>query len=271
MGVLMRRALVLLAGTAIIVLHAAASSWAQTATPTGRRDCSDFSTQAEAQAFFEQNGGPANDPFNLDVDNDGKACEGLPGGTATTAPTTSPGATAAPTATPSTTLPRNGAPTAAIALSGLTFLEAGYGLTLAAKRIGVRRRALPLFLMRKLVRAAHEGEAEVPIMEDVFLVRRPRTFAEVMPARPPEPARTPTPVFVDDGRPLISVVDDGGESPTADVRTTATEMDVLNGDSTHDTHSVLAWVEWPYFTTPSPDGGSYVERPREDSNLRHPV
>ena len=269
----MRRALLLLAGTTIIVLHATASSWAQTPTASGRKDCSDFATQQAAQAFFEQNGGPANDPFNLDVDNDGKACEGLPGGTAgaSATPTISPGATVAPTATPSTTLPRNGAPTAAIALSGLTCLEAGYGLTLAAKRIGVRRRALPLFLMRKLVRAAHQGESEVPIMEDVFLVRRPRTFAEVTPARVLEPVSAPMPLVIDDGRPLISVVGDGGESPTAEeTLTEPTEMDVLtNGHDTHDTHSVLAWVEWPYFT-PSPHDGSYGERPREDSNLRHP-
>ncbi len=268
---MMQRALVVIAGTAIIVLHAATSGWAQTPTATGRKDCSDFSFQEDAQAFFQQNGGPGNDPFNLDVDNDGKACEGLPLRSGSASPTTSPGATVAPTATPSTTLPKNGAPTAAIALSGLTFLEAGYGLTLAAKRIGVRRRALPLFLMRKLIRAAHEGEEEVPIMEDVFLVRRPRTMAEMMPARPPEAAPAPMPLFVDDGRPLISVVDDGGESPTTkESFTNATEMDVLNGDSVHDTHSVLAWVEWPYFT-PEPSNGSRATRPREDSNLRHPV
>ena len=42
------------------------------------RDCSDFDTQAEAQAFFEQAGGPARDPHRLDGDGDGKACESLP-------------------------------------------------------------------------------------------------------------------------------------------------------------------------------------------------
>ncbi len=39
------------------------------------RDCRDFSTQQEAQRFFEQ-AGPG-DPHNLDADNDGIACEGL--------------------------------------------------------------------------------------------------------------------------------------------------------------------------------------------------
>lgn len=41
------------------------------------RDCSDFVTQAEAQAFFEAAGGPARDPHRLDRDRDGVACESL--------------------------------------------------------------------------------------------------------------------------------------------------------------------------------------------------
>ena len=44
------------------------------------RDCSDFTTQLEAQRFFEQAGGPAQDPHRLDGDGDGRACESLPGG-----------------------------------------------------------------------------------------------------------------------------------------------------------------------------------------------
>ncbi len=42
------------------------------------RDCSDFSTQAEAQAFYISCGGPASDPHRLDREKDGKACETLP-------------------------------------------------------------------------------------------------------------------------------------------------------------------------------------------------
>ena len=42
------------------------------------RNCDDFATQAEAQAFFLSEGGPANDPHGLDADNDGIACESLP-------------------------------------------------------------------------------------------------------------------------------------------------------------------------------------------------
>lgn len=44
----------------------------------GDRDCSDFSTQQEAQEFFESEGGPYDDFHNLDRDGDGEACESLP-------------------------------------------------------------------------------------------------------------------------------------------------------------------------------------------------
>jgi endonuclease YncB( thermonuclease family) len=42
------------------------------------RDCSDFSTQAQAQKFFIDAGGPSKDPHRLDADGDGIACESLP-------------------------------------------------------------------------------------------------------------------------------------------------------------------------------------------------
>ena len=38
-------------------------------------DCTDFDSPADAQAFYEENGGPVYDPFNLDADADGQACE----------------------------------------------------------------------------------------------------------------------------------------------------------------------------------------------------
>lgn len=41
-------------------------------------DCEDFAFQREAQAFFEAAGGPEEDPFILDEDQDGRACELLP-------------------------------------------------------------------------------------------------------------------------------------------------------------------------------------------------
>lgn len=42
------------------------------------RDCSDFATHAEAQAFYEAAGGPEVDPHRLDRDGNGIACEDLP-------------------------------------------------------------------------------------------------------------------------------------------------------------------------------------------------
>ncbi len=41
------------------------------------KDCKDFLTHAEAQAFFIKNGGPKHDPHRLDKDKDGIACEAL--------------------------------------------------------------------------------------------------------------------------------------------------------------------------------------------------
>ncbi len=41
---------------------------------SGDRDCSDFSSQAAAQDFYEANGGPQRDPHRLDADGDGLAC-----------------------------------------------------------------------------------------------------------------------------------------------------------------------------------------------------
>lgn len=41
------------------------------------KDCSDFSSWEEAQAFFEAAGGPERDPHRLDQDGDGLACESL--------------------------------------------------------------------------------------------------------------------------------------------------------------------------------------------------
>lgn len=45
------------------------------------RDCGDFDSQPVAQRFFRAAGGPEEDPHRLDGDDDGIACESLPGGT----------------------------------------------------------------------------------------------------------------------------------------------------------------------------------------------
>jgi endonuclease YncB( thermonuclease family) len=55
---------------ALLVLHSPSEVRA------ADRDCSDFSTQREAQTFYES-AGPG-DPHRLDADGDGKACESLP-------------------------------------------------------------------------------------------------------------------------------------------------------------------------------------------------
>jgi len=44
----------------------------------GDKDCTDFATHADAQAFFISQGGPGSDPHRLDADHDGLACESLP-------------------------------------------------------------------------------------------------------------------------------------------------------------------------------------------------
>ncbi len=47
---------------------------------TDEYNCDDFSTQAEAQAFFDKAGGVSQDTNRLDGDKDGVACESLPVG-----------------------------------------------------------------------------------------------------------------------------------------------------------------------------------------------
>jgi endonuclease YncB( thermonuclease family) len=42
------------------------------------RDCGDFNTQAAAQTFYINHGGPQSDPHGLDDDSDGVACESNP-------------------------------------------------------------------------------------------------------------------------------------------------------------------------------------------------
>jgi len=47
---------------------------------TDEYNCDDFSTQPEAQKFFDRAGGVSKDTNRLDGDNDGEACESLPKG-----------------------------------------------------------------------------------------------------------------------------------------------------------------------------------------------
>ena len=68
----MRRMTFLLITPLVLALSAAPPALAQ----DGDKDCADFSSQAEAQTYFEANGGsPTNNVDNLDADHDGQACE----------------------------------------------------------------------------------------------------------------------------------------------------------------------------------------------------
>ncbi|MGH2759648.1 MAG: hypothetical protein ACRDKJ_08790 [Actinomycetota bacterium] len=60
--------ILLILSLALLSPHAAAQ------TPPPPPACLDFTSQAEAQAFYEAQGGPAQDPNGLDPDRDGRAC-----------------------------------------------------------------------------------------------------------------------------------------------------------------------------------------------------
>jgi endonuclease YncB( thermonuclease family) len=62
------------------------------------KDCGDFATQAEAQAFYLASGGPAADPHRLDAEGDGVACETRPCPCSTSSPQPQPLAQPAPPA-----------------------------------------------------------------------------------------------------------------------------------------------------------------------------
>ena len=53
--------------------------WKAEAQSEFDKDCSDFDTWTEANAFFVQAGGPESDPHRLDGDNNGIPCEASPG------------------------------------------------------------------------------------------------------------------------------------------------------------------------------------------------
>jgi len=57
----------------------AAKTEARTVARIGARDynCSDFTSRDEAQVTYERAGGPLIDPYDLDRDGDGVACEAL--------------------------------------------------------------------------------------------------------------------------------------------------------------------------------------------------
>ncbi|GAA1153220.1 excalibur calcium-binding domain-containing protein [Nocardioides aquiterrae] len=66
----------LVTGLAVAILAIPESSVA--VARGGGADCGDFSTQAAAQQWFINHGGPLHDPAGLDADHDGIACESNP-------------------------------------------------------------------------------------------------------------------------------------------------------------------------------------------------
>lgn len=95
----MRRLVYLSALCALAILVFAPAVLAQ-----ADKDCSDFATQQQAQAYFDAHGGSASNNFdNLDADHDGIACESLPGGSS--APASSPTSSTPATSTPASSTP----------------------------------------------------------------------------------------------------------------------------------------------------------------------
>ena len=131
----MRRLIVLATLSMMAILVFAPAVMAQT-----DYDCTpgvDFDTQEEAQQFLL-----AGDPYGLDADNDGMACDDLPSGatgmgdasqpTTQYAPTTAPEAVdeATPSTTTTTPLPDTGGPSLLLPAAGVLVL--GVGLVAAS-------------------------------------------------------------------------------------------------------------------------------------------
>lgn len=67
--------LALLAASGLLAWSALTPLAARAAQSGYDYDCTDFDSQEDAQAFYVDLGGPLYDPFNLDDDDDGIACE----------------------------------------------------------------------------------------------------------------------------------------------------------------------------------------------------
>lgn len=107
------------------------------------RDCDDFDTQEEAQAFFEAEGGPESDPHRLDANDDGIACETLPSGGSGSGEAEALAAEEGKTPSTDTqivdpgqeSLPTTGLPVWFYALVGANVLQVGWGLLLVEDRV----------------------------------------------------------------------------------------------------------------------------------------
>ncbi len=132
--------------TVVVTVVAATMSFPMAGVAAAQdRDCNQFATQAQAQAVYNSNRA---DPYNLDADNDGQACEWLPNdryedGTApaTTTPTrgveTGAGGTADLAAAAEDTADDSSGPLLPLGIVGGAVLAAS-GLVLVRRR-AVRR------------------------------------------------------------------------------------------------------------------------------------
>jgi hypothetical protein len=128
----MKRLLVLTSSFLAAALVVASAAFAQDDVVF---KCESFPTQEGAQAFFETNN-PQEDPFRLDEDDDGIACEALPSGD---------GGTMTPTPTfPASGVPGGGAaglpPTGGVGGGGVAFLAAALLLGTGVLSAAILRR-----------------------------------------------------------------------------------------------------------------------------------
>ena len=150
----------------IVLVLATRDSGAPEDPATLEPACLDFASQADAQSFYESEGGPGRDDHGLDADGNGVACEAMtpaqaaetvtlddyvltqvtatatPTTTATPRPTTTPVATTTPRPT-SGVLPQGGSESGRMAVAGMSLVTTGmFGVTVYNARayLAERRR-----------------------------------------------------------------------------------------------------------------------------------
>jgi hypothetical protein len=226
---------VLTGATAVFAIGVAKGATAQTtapptATPTASatKNCSDFKTQPEAQQYFTSHGGSKSNNFdNLDPNRNGIACEGLPGTPTSATPTPVPTATTKP-------LPTNGIFSMILAMSGLSLVEAGIGLSLLSDRIKSRGGRVPLAVLKLLAKATRQGKNEIELSDDVYIVRRTPGGTQKTDAPELRAVRKSIPVL---SRPVSL------PAPAADEWSATLALEDLDRSDDGDD-------DWPYFTPP---------------------
>jgi hypothetical protein len=225
--------IVVLTGAAgLFAIGMAKSATAQTTAPpattaAATKNCSDFKTQPEAQQYFTSHGGSKSNNFdNLDPNRNGIACEGLPGTPTSATPTPVPTATTKP-------LPANGIFSMILAMSGLSLVEAGIGLSLLSDRIKSRGGRVPLAVLKLVAKATRQGKNEIELSNDMYIVRRTPEEIQKTDTLKPRVVREPVAALA---RPLSF------GAPAADEWSATLALDDVDRDDTDD--------DWPYFTPP---------------------